>query len=309
MLSTICSSSYANNDINAYDMLNYISYDLLPPINSSHITTFTIQELTNPIEVAENFTWEEQFVVITKLRIIHKYLQDLFYKIFNFMYKKVKIILNDSVPKLSKNILLLLTEIFNIYHDESTIEYTYLMRYLKCFLPVILKKTITNSNNSIIKLQFDNCLANIKNNMLYFDTLLIIVDIIISNNKNLVLGEKCFNLFSSVLSNIPKCYFEELSNRSLCQLIELITDLHNLKTTFHTKMSYKILEYFIHNNIDLVYYIDDKELVSNVQNIIKNKTEAIETKKKIQKERNESKEMIQKDKLHYILNSKYNYSI
>lgn len=278
--------------------LTYTSYDDLPPVSSSQICTLTLRELINPIEESEPSQWTEQFIAVTKLRIIHKYLPAFFYKIFNFIFKKTSKLLQTSPPKLGKNIIYLLNEVFSRYQDETSAEYGYVVNYLNCFLPLIIKKTDIVTN-SLIKSSCLECIETVQDNMLYFDVLIILLNII-KNNKKISVGKKCIEMFTDIIKNIPFFYFEDISSKYMTQLVEKIVEMFQLRSSFHMKVCFSIIDMFLNTHFDLMRCIDSQEVLENYRMVIKAKEEMNETKMKIAKEINLSKDRIHYDKLNYV---------
>lgn len=298
------SPSFTNEPTPSY-MLEYISYQSLPELKPYQITTFTIKEIVNVIDFSDNFNWDWIFITITKFRVIHKSLPDFFFTLFNFIYKKTAKILDSSSPRIAKNIIFLLSELFSTYREEYSTEFSYIKSYLKTFLPVLLKKTDIINTNNLIKNECIKCIQVIQCNMTYFDTLIILLDIIIKNSKNISLGKITFYLYENIYQVIPFCYFEELTTRQLSSFVEKITTLHNINTTFHKKLSYSILEKFINNHLKFTHFIEDQNLILNIENILKNKEKENESKSNNKMKLIESKGKIQEDKLKYAFYNKY----
>ena len=255
----------SNPSENKITQLYYLPSDQLPFLSEQEVSVHTIRDITNILLENEAFSWDERFNVITQLRRMHKYIPDFFFELFNSVYRKVGLLI-DSPTKLSKNVLLLLKELFSQYYDEGTIQYEYIIKYLKYFLPLILKKYCAAGTH---KEYCNLCLTEISTNMLYYDTLLILLQTIIDNNKNFTLSEISFEIFYAIYSEFPEPYLADKLPEGLEELMDKINQIHQLKDTVHIKQCYKFLELLLHQHITFEEYINEG-LGKNIKNIINN---------------------------------------
>ena len=135
--------------------------------------------------------------------------------------------------------------------------------------------------------------------MLYFDVLIILLNII-KNNKKISVGKKCIEMFMDIIKNIPFFYFEDISSKYMTQLVEKIVEMFQLRSSFHMKVCFSIIDMFLNTHFDLMRCIDSQEVLENYRMVIKAKEEMNDTKMKIAKEINLSKDRIHHDKLNYV---------
>ena len=104
----------------------------------------------------------------------------------------------------------------------------------------------------------------------------------------------------SLIKNIPFFYFEDISSKYMTQLVEKIVEMFQLRSSFHMKVCFSIIDMFLNTHFDLMRCIDSQEILENYRMVIKAKEEMNETKMKIAKEINLSKDRIHHDKLNYV---------
>lgn len=218
---------------------NNIPYESLIPLEPA-IDTVSMFQKFKEILNDKNSDWTQQIGVINYLRRVNKFEKSTFNQFFfgSKIYQKIIELINSVRSSVSKNILVLLHEIFS----EKTLDNkNSIITLVQFSLPYLITKV--NSNQSFIKTESKTCLESIITNLKYFDILLIILQMLTNykNNKNKDKDiELLCDLSVKMINNLGKEALTESAQFS--ELIKSVVTFHELDKNKNVKISKNIID-------------------------------------------------------------------
>ena len=288
-----------NNNNNSIILIEYENLTNIPIENL--IKTFT--ECQTIIYENKKNDWIKIFESLTNLRKIQKfYGKYLISTILEGILNDLKELIKNSNQKIQKNILLLLTEYFNLNEfNEEKYEGTILFKTFKTFFDDLIKITVSNLSNNIINnslaQQSFKCLDNISQNLLSINSLNFILEYFLEKNISIERINKSFEIFCIIFNNLEEIYLNHIDFK------EIIHNLIEMKKSNKQKLnnlSEIIYKMFLNRNINLINYCEneiEKNCMKNLMNIIEYKNS------KNKNQFNVTKENIIRDKFEYKYNS------
>ena len=171
----------------------------------------------------KNSDWLNHLAVINYLRCLLKYEKNIFNQIYGLkIYQKLVDFINSNRSVLAKNTLLLFKEIFGEFIPEYDVNKnkTPVIQLIKLIIPILISKT--NSNQSFIKDEANQCLELLINNMTYLDTLLSLIQVM--NSKKSKDVELAYKLSLKLLDSLDKKYL--LDSVLFNDLIKMIVNVY-----------------------------------------------------------------------------------
>ena len=287
-----------NNNIN----INLIEYENLTNIQIENLIKIFTECQTIIYENKKN-DWMKIFDSLTNLRKIQKfYGKYLISTILEGILFDLNDLIKNSNQKIQKNILLLLTEYFNINDfNEENYEGKILFKTFKIFFDDLIKITVSNLSNNIINnslaQQSFKCLDNISQNLLSINSLNFILKYFLDKNLSIERINKSFEIFCIIFNNLDEIYLNHVDFK------EIINNLIEMKKSFKQKLnnlSEIIYKMFLNRNINLINFCEN-EIEKNNMNNLMNIIEVKNSKNKNQF--NATKENIIRDKFEYKFNS------
>ena len=194
-----------------------------------------LKELLND----KNTNWTEIIGVINYLRRLNKFEKSSFNQfLFGLkMYPKLLELINSVRSSLSKNVLVLLHEIFseNISENKNSI-----IALIKSALPYLISKA--NSNQSFIKNESTVCLKTISK-IKDCDILLVFIQLLNSKINKVKDDEFLVELSIEMIKNLGKELLVETPEFN--ELIKCITSFYEMNKINHVKICRKILNSLI----------------------------------------------------------------
>ena len=217
-----------------------LSYELLKPLPSECDFVSMMQKFKDILQ-NKNSDWTLQISVINYFRRILKFEKKIFIQFFYGakFYEKIIELINSVRSSLSKNVLVLLNEIFSNPISEQDKNDTSIIQVIKVTIPHLISKI--NSNQSFIKADSKICLESIITNMKYFDVLLAFIQIM--NTKKAKDAELCAEFAIKMIKNFDKEFF--VQNPRFNELIKCITTFYEAQKNINVKICKNILNCFV----------------------------------------------------------------
>ena len=217
-----------------------LSNESLKPIEPEMDFVSMMQKLKEILN-NKNSDWTLQIAVINYLRRILKYEKKIFVQFFYGakFYDKIIALMDSVRSSLSKNVLVLLNEIFSSPISEQDKNDTSIISIIKLTLPHLISKI--NSNQCFIKADSKICLESIVNNMKYFDTLLTFMQLM--NTQKVKDSELCAEFSIKMIKNLGKEFF--VKNQRFNELIKCIVSFYETQKNVNVKMCKNILNCFV----------------------------------------------------------------
>ena len=163
-----------------------IPFESLKPLEPVIDTVSMFQKLKE-ILCEKNSDWTLQIGVINYLRRIHKFDKNVFNQFFygGKIYPKLLELLHSVRSSVSKNVLVILNEIFseNIPENKSSI-----LALIKASLPLLIQKL--NMNQSFIKTETKQVLDSLCKNVKFPELLLIILQQMSASKTSTTINER-----------------------------------------------------------------------------------------------------------------------
>jgi len=256
-----------------------LPYDSLKPIEEIIDTVCMFQKLKEILN-DKNSDWTNQIGVINYLRRIHKFEKSSFYQFFfgAKIYQKIIDLINSVRSSVSKNVLVLLNEIFseNIPENKNSI-----ITLLKLCIPCLISKI--NSNQSFIKIESKVCLDSIIKNMLFFEVLLIFLQLL--SNKTNSNKEKDNELLAELIIKLIKNLGKDklVENTQFNELIKYIISFYEINEDKNVKISKNILDCLVEvmtkDNFNVKIEKCGKKEKDSIQAIMKTKIDNVKKKR------------------------------
>ena len=239
MLSDNSKKQKANEFVILDEMKNInLPYESLKPIEPI-IDTVSMFQKFKEILNDKNIDWTYQIGVINYLRRINKHEKSTFNQFFfgAKIYQKILDLINSVRSSVSKNVILLLHEMFS---EKTPDDKNSIITLLKLSFPLLINKV--NSNQSFIKKESRACLESIITNMKYFDTLLILLQLLSNKtNKNSSKDiELLCELSVKMIKNLGKDLLVE--NPQFNELIKCIITFNEISKDKNIIISKRILD-------------------------------------------------------------------
>lgn len=217
-----------------------LSYELLKPLPSECDFVSMMQKFKDILQ-NKNSDWTLQISVINYFRRILKFEKKIFIQFFYGakFYEKIIDLINSVRSSLSKNVLVLLNEIFSNPISEQDKNDTSIIQVIKVTIPHLISKI--NSNQSFIKADSKICLESIITNMKYFDVLLAFIQIM--NTKKAKDAELCAEFAIKMIKNFDKEFF--VQNPRFNELIKCITTFYEAQKNINVKICKNIFNCFV----------------------------------------------------------------
>lgn len=217
-----------------------LSNESLKPIEPEMDFVSMMQKLKEILN-NKNSDWTLQISVINYLRRIFKFEKKIFFQFFYGakFYEKIIALMDSVRSSLSKNVLVLLNEIFANPNSEQDKNDTSIIAIIKATLPHLISKI--NSNQCFIKSESKICLESIVNNMKYFDVLLTFMQLM--NTKKIKDSELCAEFSIKMIKNLGKEFFAQ--NPRFNELIKCIVSFYEVQKNVNVKMCKNILNCFV----------------------------------------------------------------
>ena len=223
-----------------------IAYDSLKPLEPEIDIVSMFQKLKEILS-EKNSDWTLQIGVINYLRRVQKYDKNVFGQFFYGakIYPKLLDLINSVRSSVSKNALLLLNEIFS---DPEVNNFT--LTLAKAALPLLIQKI--NSNQSFIKAECKQLLESICKNVTNPELLLIILQQINTNPKNITTlnarnkdkdSEILMDLFAKTAKNLGKEIL--VANPNFQEIIKSLVSFYDLNRSKNAKYCKNILSCLI----------------------------------------------------------------
>lgn len=214
-----------------------LTYESLMPIEQV-IDTVSMFQKFKEILNDKNVDWTYQIGVINYLRRINKFEKSTFNQFFfgAKIYSKIIELINSVRSSVSKNVIVLLHEIFSEKTDDNK---NSIITLLKISIPHLINKV--NCNQSFIKTESKTCLESIVTNMKYFDVLLILMQLLSNktNKNNAKDNELLCELSVKMIKNLGKNLLVE--NAHFNELIKCIVTFNEINSK-NIKISKRILD-------------------------------------------------------------------
>lgn len=217
-----------------------LSNDSLKPIEPDMDYVSMMQKFKEILN-NKNSDWTLQISVINYLRRILKFEKKIFIQFFYGakLYEKIIALMDSVRSSLSKNVLILLNEIFSSPISEQDKNDTSIISLIKATLPHLIPKI--NSNQCFIKADSKICLESIVNNMKYFDVLLTFMQLM--NTHKLKDSELCAEFSTKMIKNLGKEFFTQ--NPRFNELIKCIVSFYEAQKNTNVKICKNILNCFV----------------------------------------------------------------
>ena len=217
-----------------------LSYELLKPLPSECDFVSMMQKFKDILQ-NKNSDWTLQISVINYFRRILKFEKKIFIQFFYGakFYEKIIDLINSVRSSLSKNVLVLLNEIFSNPISEQDKNDTSIIQVIKVTIPHLISKI--NSNQSFIKADSKICLESIITNMKYFDVLLAFIQIM--NTKKAKDAELCAEFGIKMIKNFEKEFF--VQSPRFNELIKCIATFYEAQKNINVKICKNILNCFV----------------------------------------------------------------
>ena len=217
-----------------------LSYELLKPLPSECDFVSMMQKFKDILQ-NKNSDWTLQISVINYFRRILKFEKKIFIQFFYGakFYEKIIDLINSVRSSLSKNVLVLLNEIFSNPISEQDKNDTSIIQVIKVTIPHLISKI--NSNQSFIKADSKICLESIITNMKYFDVLLAFIQIM--NTKKAKDAELCAEFSIKMIKNFDKEFF--VQSPRFNELIKCIATFYEAQKNINVKICKNILNCFV----------------------------------------------------------------
>ena len=217
-----------------------LSYESLKPLPSECDFVSMMQKFKDILQ-NKNSDWTLQISVINYFRRILKFEKKIFIQFFYGakFYEKIIDLINSVRSSLSKNVLVLLNEIFSNPISEQDKNDTSIIQVIKVTIPHLISKI--NSNQSFIKADSKICLESIITNMKYFDVLLAFIQIM--NTKKAKDAELCAEFSIKMIKNFDKEFF--VQSPRFNELIKCIATFYEAQKNINVKICKNILNCFV----------------------------------------------------------------
>lgn len=223
-----------------------IPYEALKPLEPEIDTVSMFQKLKE-ILFDKNSDWTLQIGVINYLRRVQKYDKAVFGQFFygNKIYPKLLELINSVRSSVSKNVLLLLNEIFSENIQEKMI-----LSLVKETFPLLIPKI--NTNQSFIKAECKQLLESMCNNVKFSDMLLIILQQMNNTSKvnstpNSRIKEKDSEILTDLFIKSANILGKEilLESAQFSEIIKCLISLYDLNKNIYGKFCKKIMDTLI----------------------------------------------------------------
>ena len=223
-----------------------IPYESLKPLEPE-IDTLSMFQKLKEILFDKNSDWTLQIGVINYLRRVQKYDKEVFGQFFygSKIYPKLLELINSVRSSVSKNVLLLLNEIFSENIQEKTI-----LSLVKETFPLLIPKI--NSNQSFIKAECKQLLESMCNNVKFSDMLLIILQQMNTTSKtnstpNSRIKEKDSEILTDLFIKSANILGKEilLETAQFPEIIKCLISLYDLNKNIYGKFCKKIMDTLI----------------------------------------------------------------
>lgn len=208
----------------------YTTYEDLQPFDQDENYSLLIQNTVNGLTKSEE--WTVNFNSINDLRRFRKYNKELFFKTFNQIYKNFPKYINSIRSNISKAALILCAEIFSYY------EFEYIHNWIEMLLPNVLMRSVYEK--FFISDEANKALLNVSENMMYEESLLILVNEI--KNNNLKVSEKACETLVKLISNYEIVSLE--NNYAWENIFLVLIDISRMKKDTYIKKPIRILKAF-----------------------------------------------------------------
>lgn len=225
-----------------------IPYESLKPLEQE-IDTVSMFQKMKEILCEKNSDWTLQIGVINYLRRLQKFDKTVFGQFFYGakIYPKLLDLINSVRSSVSKNVLLLLNEIFseNIQENKNSV-----LSLVKSTLPLLIPKI--NSNQSFIKAECKQLLDSISKNVKSPELLLIILQQInnnpkISSSPNIRNKDKDSEILTDLFIKCAKFLEKEilLENPQFQEIIKSLVSFYEQNKNKNAKFCKNILDCLI----------------------------------------------------------------
>lgn len=253
-----------------------IPYDSLKPLEPEIDTVLMFQKFKEILS-DKNTDWTLLIGVINYLRRVNKYDKTIFGQFFYGakIYPKLLDLINSVRSSVSKNVLLLLNEIFseNISENKNSI-----LGLIKATLPILIQKI--NSNQSFIKVECNQLLDSLSKNVKFPEMLLIILQQMNSSPKVISTpnirnkqkeNEILADFFEKNAKNLGKNILME--NPQNQEIIKSLVSFYHLNKNNNVKFCKKIIKCLVEiigkENFDVIMEKcskKDKEGIISIEN-------------------------------------------
>ena len=225
-----------------------IPYESLKPLEPEIDTVSMFQKLKE-ILCDKNSDWTLQIGVINYLRRVQKFDKTVFCQFFYGakIYPKLLDLINSVRSSVSKNVLLLLNEIFSENISENLSSF---LSLIKAILPLLIQKI--NINQSFIKEECKQLLESISKNVKSPELLLIILQEMNNNTKNASTPNirnkvKDSEILTDLFIKCAKLLGKEilLANPQLHEIIKSLVAFYDLNRGKHAKFCKNLLNCLI----------------------------------------------------------------
>lgn len=217
-----------------------LSYESLKPLVPNIDFIEMIQKFKEILN-NKNSDWTLQISVINYLRRILKFEKSVFTQFFYGakLYEKIIGLIDSVRSSLSKNVLILLNEIFSNSISEQDKNISSIISVIKATIPHLISKI--SSNQSFIKFDSKICLESIIKNMKYFDVLLTFMQLM--NKKKGKDSELCAEFSIKMIKNLGKEFFEQ--NPRFNELVKCLVTFYEAQKNTNIKLCKSILDCFV----------------------------------------------------------------
>ena len=255
-----------------------IPYESLKPLEPEIDTVSMFQKLKE-ILFDKNSDWTLQIGVINYIRRVQKYDKEVFGQFFygSKIYPKLLDLINSVRSSVSKNVLLLLNEIFSENIQEKTI-----LSLVKETFPLLIPKI--NSNQSFIKAECKQLLESMCNNVKFSDMLLIILQQMHNTSKtnstpNSRIKEKDSEILTDLFIKSATILGKEtlLESAQFPDIVKCLISLYDLNKNIYGKFCKKIMD-------TLINVMDKENFDAKVEKCGKKEKEGLAAIAKIKEE-------------------------
>jgi hypothetical protein len=257
--------------------LNYIPYDYLEPFPRDVNLLRLFREIsTRLLEPPQS--WVDTFYSINELRRIKKFYPELFNTIFDNLTTQFENFISHSKIPISKLSLILMSEVFSTFQFDND----FLPNWIYKLLPIVLLKT--TSESTIIKQEAYIILNNVHENMLYPETVEVLMDEML--NKNMLISNISFECLLNLIKSFPPVTLEhsvewDIFIKTICDLYEnkkegyvkkAFTLIHICESTFN---NFYNCNYFKNN---ILSQIDDLEIHNRYERVLEGRDKYVTVK-------------------------------
>ena len=225
-----------------------IPYDSLKPLEPEIDTVSMFQKLKE-ILFQKNSDWTLQIGVINYLRRVHKFDKNVFNQFFYGakIYQKLLELINSVRSSVSKNVLVILNEIFSDISPENK---NSILSLVKDTLPYLITKI--NSNQSFIKAESKLVLDNVCNNLKFPELLVLILQQMNTSKSsqlyaNMRNKDKAFDMMTDMFTKSAKNIGKDLliESQQFHDIIKSIISFYDINKSEHGKFCKNIVKCLI----------------------------------------------------------------